>query len=802
MKIASIDTVFAEGSTGKLVEFIHQALLKHGHQSRVYYGRGTKSDDISAIKISNTVEVHLDAALSRVSGQLGVFSPFATSRLIDDLEKFQPDVMHLHELHGYYANFIPLIDYLKARQIPIVWTLHCEFAYTGRCGYAFDCDQWKTACKKCPDLSTYPSSWFFDNCEPQFEAKKKTYSDLKKACFVSVSNWLNNRVQQSFLKNSDSKVIYNGIDTSEVFLPTSSYADLVSLHQLEGRYVVLSVAPDLMSERKGGQSILEIARRLQEEPITFLAVGVTGRVSDCPPNVILLAPILDPKELARYYALADLFLLTSQRETFSLTCAESLACGTPIVGYDSGGPVEVAPEPYGYFVPVGDVDGLTSLVSEAYRKKLQLAKSDDCTAYARSHYSKERMFNDYLRLYQDMAEKYPRGNRDVVKPIEGLFGAGEHGYQICRNCIMDTSDPNIKFDDRGWCDYCNNFEQSISPHWYAGSAAHERLMTMAETIKRGGERQEFDCIIGLSGGLDSSYTAYVAKEKMGLRPLLVHVDAGWNTDQAVGNIEKLVDGLGLELYTEVINWQEMKDLQVAFLRAGIPDQDLPQDAAFFSGLYKFAREHNIKHVMTGSNYSTECCREPEEWGGYLGIDKTLFSDIHRQFGKIPLDSFPLTDILVYKIWYQRILGMTVHHPLNLVPFVKKDAEDELESRFGWKRFQHKHHESRFTRFYEDYWLPRRFGFEKRRAHFSSLIMTGQMTRQAALERTAHPEMDEHFLKQEFEFVAHKLDLTVDELQRLFDLPKRTYANYKNKRRLIGIGAATMRLFGAETRFFR
>jgi len=367
---------------------------------------------------------------------------------------------------------------------------------------------------------------------------------------------------------------------------------------------------------------------------------------------------------------------------------------------------------------------------------------------------------------------------------------------------MDTSDPNIRFDDQGRCDYCSNFELLIQPNWHTDARGHAALMQMADTIRAAGKGRDFDCIIGLSGGLDSSYAAYVAKEIMGLRPLLFHVDAGWNTDQAVGNIEKLVDGLGLELYTEVVNWEEMKDLQVAFLRAGIPDQDLPQDAAFFSGLYKFARQHRLKHIITGSNFSTECCREPEEWGGYLGIDRRLFGDIHQRFGKRPLASFPLTDILVYKVLYQKLLGMKVHHPLNLVPYVKKNAEDELERRFGWQRFQHKHHESRFTRFYEDYWLPRRFGYHKRRAHFSSLVLTGQMSREAALERIAKPEMDEHFLRQEFEYVAHKLDLSVDELQAIFDSPKKTYRDYRNKRWLIGFGANAMRWLGLERRYFR
>lgn len=204
-------------------------------------------------------------------------------------------------------------------------------------------------------------------------------------------------------------------------------------------------------------------------------------------------------------------------------------------------------------------------------------------------------------------------------------------YQICTECIMDTSDPNIQFDKKGQCDYCSNFKSDIKPSWDIDLENDDSLMKLSKKIKTEGSGKDFDCIIGLSGGLDSSYVAYIVTQKMGLRPLLFHVDAGWNTDQAVGNIEKLVDGLDLDLYTEVINWNEMKDLQLAFLKSQIPDQDLPQDAAFFSSLYKFARRYKIKYVITGSNFSTECCREPEEWGGYLGIDKMLFSDIYNRF---------------------------------------------------------------------------------------------------------------------------------------------------------------------------
>lgn len=367
---------------------------------------------------------------------------------------------------------------------------------------------------------------------------------------------------------------------------------------------------------------------------------------------------------------------------------------------------------------------------------------------------------------------------------------------------MDTSDSNITFDERGWCGYCNNFHKNIFPSWSADREDGKKILQIAEKIKAQGKGKDFDCIIGLSGGLDSSYLAYIAKEKMGLRPLLFHVDAGWNTDQAVGNIEKIVNGLGLDLYTEVINWEEMKDLQVALLKSQIAHQDIPQDTAFFSMLYKFARENKIKYVLTGGNYSTECCREPEEWGAYPGIDKTLILDIHSKFGKTPLRTFPLIDVFVYKVYYKYVLGMKVVKPLDLIPYVKKEAESQLESLFGWKKFQHKHHESRFTRFFEDYWLPRKFGFDRRRAHFSSLIMTGQMTREEALERIKKPELDEHFLEREFEFVAHKLDLTVDELRDIFSGANKTPLDYKNKRFIIEIASKIMSLLGIEKRLYK
>ena len=367
---------------------------------------------------------------------------------------------------------------------------------------------------------------------------------------------------------------------------------------------------------------------------------------------------------------------------------------------------------------------------------------------------------------------------------------------------MDTSDPGIKFNEKGESDYYLNFINNIIPNWDTNEAGYSKLMQTAKKIKKEGKGKDFDCIIGLSGGLDSSYTAYVAKEIMGLRPLLFHVDAGWNTDKAVGNIEKICNGLGLDLYTDVINWEEMKDLQVAFLKSQIADQDLPQDFAFFSSLYKFAKKNRIKYVLTGGNFSTECCREPEEWGGFSGVDTVLVKDIHNKFGKRPLKTFPLVDILNYKIYYRYVLGMRVFKPLNYVNYKKEEAENLLSELYGWEAFKHKHHESRFTRFYEDFWLPRKFGFDKRRAHFSSLILTNQMTREEALLRISKPELSKDFLNNEFDYVADKLDLSKEELQNIFNGENKTFYNYKSKIKLIKFGAKVLTKFGLEKRLFR
>jgi N-acetyl sugar amidotransferase len=365
-------------------------------------------------------------------------------------------------------------------------------------------------------------------------------------------------------------------------------------------------------------------------------------------------------------------------------------------------------------------------------------------------------------------------------------------YQICANCIMDTTDSGIVFDARGWCDYCNNFHQNIKPNWHTDARGAAEL----ERRRAAGQGRDHDCLLGISGGVDSSYLAYIAREKMGLRPLVFHTDAGWNSQQAVHNVECIVERLGLDLHTEVVNWEEMKDLQLAFFRARVPHLDTPQDHAFFAALYNFAVQHGFKYILNGGNYSTECVNEPSEWH-YHASDLRQLRDIHRQHGSRPLRTFPLCDLLTYKVYYRYFKGLKVVRPLNYVPYVKEDAIKLLVERFGWQPYAHKHYESRFTRFYEGFWLPTKFGFDKRRAHFSSTILTGQMTREEALRKIAVPAYDPETIDQDFEYIATKLDIGVDELRALHAGESRSYRDYRNNMALIQVGSAVVKMLGLE-----
>ncbi len=374
-------------------------------------------------------------------------------------------------------------------------------------------------------------------------------------------------------------------------------------------------------------------------------------------------------------------------------------------------------------------------------------------------------------------------------------------YQICTNCVMDTTDSMITFDDQGVCDHCNGFNKNIRPNWHTDERGWNAIQEDVEKIKKEGQGKDFDCIMGMSGGIDSSYLTYIAKEKLGLRPLVFHVDAGWNSQEAVNNIERLVDELGLDLYTEVIDWEEMKDLQLAFFKSGVNHIDTPQDHAFFAMMYNFAFKHKIKYILTGANYSTECVKNPLEWH-YHASDLWQLKDIHKKFGTRPLKNFPLTNILRHKLYYRYIKGIRVVKPLDYVPYIKTEAVQLLMDKYGWQTYPQKHFESRFTKFYESYWQPEKFGIDKRKVQFSSLILTAQMEREDALEALKTPAYNPDTIHHDFEYIATKLGITVEELQSYFDAPNKNYMDYKNQIWTYKIGTKVMQMLGMEKRTMR
>lgn len=369
-------------------------------------------------------------------------------------------------------------------------------------------------------------------------------------------------------------------------------------------------------------------------------------------------------------------------------------------------------------------------------------------------------------------------------------------YNICTRCVMDSTDPGIHFNEEGVCDHCRDFDTKVKPNWHTDDQGRAELNKMLAKIKSDGKNKEFDCLLGISGGVDSSYMLHLAVKEFGLRPLVFHVDGGWNSELAVHNINVMIDKLGVDLYTEVINWEEMKDFQLAFFKSGVPHIDIPQDHAFIATLYFFAEKHKIKYILNGGNFATECVQYPMKYY-YYGTDMFQINDIRKKFGTSKMETYPFSSVFRHKIYLKYIKGVNVVKPLNYMPFVKSDALQLLEKEYGWKPYPQKHFESRFTRFFEGYWLPERFGFDPRRVQLSSLILTGQLSREEALVILENPPIAPESIKNEFDYMATKLGISVAELQKYFDMPKMYYWDYKNQESIFKFGAKAMNVLGLE-----
>ena len=361
---------------------------------------------------------------------------------------------------------------------------------------------------------------------------------------------------------------------------------------------------------------------------------------------------------------------------------------------------------------------------------------------------------------------------------------------------MDTSDPSITFDDYGVCDHCNDFYSSVRPRWHPNHFGKRQAMDICDQIKKSSSKGGFNCILGLSGGLDSSYLLHLAVKEFGLKPLVFHVDAGWNTDVSTSNIENITNKLNLDLYTEVIEWEAVRDFQLALFKSGTPYLDLAQDHAFFATMYNFAEKYNIKWILNGGNISTEGIRNPKSIY-YYGTDMSFIRDIRDQFCTTPMTGYPWSSIYKHKIYLKYIKKINVFRMLNYLPYNKQKAITELSSTYGFKPYPQKHFESVFTRYFESYWLPTRFGFDPRRVQLSSLIVTEQMSREEALNVLKQQSFDPSTIDLDSQYIADKLDISIEQLNSYYKLPLKYYMDYRNESKIFDAGARILKKIGLE-----
>jgi len=339
---------------------------------------------------------------------------------------------------------------------------------------------------------------------------------------------------------------------------------------------------------------------------------------------------------------------------------------------------------------------------------------------------------------------------------------------------MDTSDPQISFDENGVCSHCHYFDREVKPILMEDKEILKNKLTqIVDKIKKESKKNEYDCIIGLSGGVDSSFMALKVKE-FGLKPLVIHVDAGWNSEIAVNNIKKIVDWCKWELHTLVMDWEEMKDLQLAYLKSGVANQDVPQDHVFFAALYNFATDNSIKYIMSGGNLATEAIF-PQSWH-YTAMDGKNLKAIHKNYGSSELKKIPIISLLKYYFYYPFVKGMKVVRPLNYLCYDRKKALEELRQ-IGFKEYGSKHCESIFTKFFQRYYLPERYGYDKRRPHLSSQILSGQITREEALKELKEPLYDKMELKRDTQYIIKKLGISEEEFYLYMKAPKREQTDF-------------------------
>lgn len=373
-------------------------------------------------------------------------------------------------------------------------------------------------------------------------------------------------------------------------------------------------------------------------------------------------------------------------------------------------------------------------------------------------------------------------------------------YQICKCCVMDTSDEDIVFDSNGICMRCNEYKDRILPVWNYGKGHEEELNSLISEIKRKGQGKDYDCILGLSGGLDSSYMLHLAVKEWGLRPFVFHIDAGWNLPVAEENIYRLTQKLNVKLHIEKMDWDEMREMQLAWFRTGLEMLDAPQDHAFISLIDKYSRKLGVKYILNGYNISTEIIADPASWergSGPTG-DGTYMKDVIRKYCSLPIKHYTFTNGFKHKVWNPYVLGIKTIKPLNLVPITRQQMINVLSDEYGYVPYGQKHFEDLITKFLEGWWTPTRFGHDIRRAQLSSLVVTGQMTRDDALKILERPPLSEEESAELFKEVARRLGISEEDLMALHEMPKCT-EKFKSQEKFYNMGIRLFEILGIEKR---
>lgn len=350
--------------------------------------------------------------------------------------------------------------------------------------------------------------------------------------------------------------------------------------------------------------------------------------------------------------------------------------------------------------------------------------------------------------------------------------------KICSRCIIDTHTyPDILFDEKGVCNVCHTYDQMAEKFRIEQEELGENYLAKhVEKMKEDGKGRDYDCLIGISGGVDSSYLAILLKE-WGLRPLAIHIDNGWNTELAVSNIEKLIKQLDIDLITYVINWEELRDLELSYMAASVIDIDIPNEMASQSMLYQTAAKHNLKYLITGHNFSSEGWLPPSFT--HYKYDTINMRDIHKKFGKVNLKTYPTIGFF-RSIYYSKIRKINYCSPLNYIHYDKEEAKKILIERHGWRDYGGKHFENSYTRFYQSYILPEKFKLDKRRSHFSSLICAGQMTREVALSKIKEAPYDNiETLENDKEYFIKKLRITEADFDNYINSAPKKHTDYKS-----------------------